>query len=137
METTEPAGPLLKAVEFLEKGEWQSAHEIVQGEKSNLAAWLHGIVHTLEGDLDNARYWYLRAGRDFPGAEGVQREIASARRRVFSESACIRFRRAIRSHIKESHGRVRSAPPAETSPKFSCLFVIPLMNPSHRATRGT
>ena len=82
METTEPASPLLKAVEFLEKGEWQSAHEIVQGEKTNLAAWLHGIVHTLEGDLDNARYWYRRAGRDFPGVEGVQREIASARRRV-------------------------------------------------------
>jgi len=54
----------------------------VQGEKSNLAAWLHGIVHTLEGDLDNARYWYRRAGRDFPGVEGVQREITSARRRV-------------------------------------------------------
>jgi hypothetical protein len=82
METAEPNGQLLKAVEFLEKGEWQSAHEIVQGERSNLAAWLHGIVHTLEGDLDNARYWYRRANRDFPGVEGVQREIASARRRV-------------------------------------------------------
>jgi hypothetical protein len=86
METQETApesgSPLVKAVEFLEKGEWQPAHEIVQGDKSNLAAWLHGIVHTLEGDLDNARYWYRRAGRDFPGVEGVQREIASARRRV-------------------------------------------------------
>src|SRR5262249_58607758 len=78
METTEPAGPLLKAVEFLEKGEWQSAHEIVQGEKSNLAAWLHGIVHTLEGDLDNARYWYRRAGRDLSRVGGVQRGGASA-----------------------------------------------------------
>ena len=82
MDTTESASALLKAVEFLEKGEWQPAHEIVQGERSNLAAWLHGIVHTIEGDLDNARYWYRRAGRDFPGAEGVPGEIAAARRRV-------------------------------------------------------
>jgi len=82
METTESRSALLKAVEFLEKGEWQPAHEIVQGEKSNLAAWLHGIVHTIEGDLNNARYWYRRAGRDFPGSEGVQDEIAAARRRV-------------------------------------------------------
>jgi len=86
MDTQEPAresdSSLLKAVEFLEKGAWQPAHEIVQGDNSNLAAWLHGIVHTLEGDLDNARYWHRRAGRDFPGAEGAQREIASARRRV-------------------------------------------------------
>jgi len=82
METTESRRALLKAVELLEKGEWQPAHEIVQGERSNLAAWLHGIVHTIEGDLRNARYWYRRAGRDFPGAEGVQDEIAAARRRV-------------------------------------------------------
>jgi hypothetical protein len=82
MANAEPTGTLLTAVEHLEKGEWQPAHEIVQGQRSNLAAWLHGIVHTLEGDLDNARYWYRRAGRDFPGAEAVQREIAAARRRV-------------------------------------------------------
>ena len=73
---------LTKAVEFLEAGAWPQAHEIVQEEKSNLAAWLHGIVHTLEGDLDNARYWYRRAGRDFPGRDAVQQEIAEARRKV-------------------------------------------------------
>ena len=73
---------LTKAVELLEAGEWQRAHEIVQPERSNLAAWLHGIVHTLEGDLNNARYWYRRAGRDFPGPEAVQQEIAAARRKV-------------------------------------------------------
>src|SRR5262249_48782302 len=82
METTEPAGPLLKAVEFLEKGEWQSAHEIVQGGKSNLAAWLHGIVHTRGGALATARSGYRRGGRASPGVEGAQGEIASARRRV-------------------------------------------------------
>jgi hypothetical protein len=36
-------------------------------------------VHTLEGDLDNARYWYRRTTREFPGAAAVQREIAAAR----------------------------------------------------------
>lgn len=73
---------LARAVELLEAGSWQQAHEIVQGDESTLAAWLHGIVHTLEGDLDNARYWYRRAGRDFPGKEAVQQEIAAARRRA-------------------------------------------------------
>ena len=78
----ESGDALTKAVEFLEAGSWQQAHEIVQAERSSLAAWLHGIVHTLEGDLDNARYWYRRAGRDFPGQEAVQQEIAAARRKV-------------------------------------------------------
>ncbi|MGH7316277.1 MAG: hypothetical protein ACREJS_08465, partial [Candidatus Rokuibacteriota bacterium] len=40
---------------------------------------LHGIVHTLEGDLDNARYWYRRTTREFPGPDAVKREIAAAR----------------------------------------------------------
>jgi hypothetical protein len=75
---------LTRAVELLAAGAWQEAHKIVQREKSALAAWLHGIVHTLEGDLDNARYWYRKAKRDFPGTDSVQAEIAAARRAVQS-----------------------------------------------------
>ena len=71
---------LARAVDLLAAGAWQQAHEIVQNEKSTLAAWLHGIVHTLEGDLDNARYWYRRTKREFPGPDAVQAEIAAARR---------------------------------------------------------
>jgi hypothetical protein len=72
--------PLARALELLDGGDWQAAHVIVQAESSVLAAWLHGIVHTLEGDLDNARYWYRRAERPFPGASAVSAELAAARR---------------------------------------------------------
>jgi hypothetical protein len=71
---------LARAVELLEAGAWQQAHDIVQEDKSVLAAWLHGIVHTLEGDLDNARYWYRKADRVFRAADAVGDEIAAARR---------------------------------------------------------
>lgn len=70
---------LERAMEFLVARDWKAAHEIVQKDKSTLAAWLHGIVHTLEGDLDNARYWYRRTTREFPGPGAVTREIAAAR----------------------------------------------------------
>ena len=76
------AGAMARAVAHLEAREWAAAHELVQPETSELAAWLHGIVHTLEGDLDNARYWYRRARRAFPGPEAVADEIARARRAV-------------------------------------------------------
>jgi hypothetical protein len=74
-----PKPPLERAVEHLAAGEWQQAHTIVQAEESTLAAWLHGIVHTLEGDLDNAQFWYRKARRPFPGREAVTGEIAAAR----------------------------------------------------------
>lgn|SRR5512134_153805 len=71
---------LARAIDLLAAGAWQPAHEIVQGDMSALAAWLHGIVHTLEGDLDNARYWYRKAARLFPGPDAVGEEITAARR---------------------------------------------------------
>jgi len=45
---------LLSALDLLATGDWKAAHNIVQEDDSTLAAWLHGIVHTLEGDLDSA-----------------------------------------------------------------------------------
>jgi hypothetical protein len=79
---SKPSADLARAVAHLATRDWQAAHEIVQHDESALAAWLHGIVHTLEGDLDNARYWYRRAKRQFPGAEAVEREIAEARQAI-------------------------------------------------------
>ncbi len=81
---SKPAKPaqaeaLATALQHLAAGEWQRAHEIVQEDKSTLAAWMHGIVHTIEGDLDNAQYWYRKAKREFPGAGAVKDEIAAAR----------------------------------------------------------
>jgi hypothetical protein len=76
-----------QAVEFLAAGDWKKAHEIVQKDKSTLASWIHGIVHIVEGDLDNARGWYKRAEREFPGAEAAPAEIAAARRAVESASS--------------------------------------------------
>ena len=69
---------LRSAVEHLERGEWQAAHEIVQkDEDSPLSCWAHGIVHVMEGDLPNARYWYGQAKRNFPKDYSVAVEIAA------------------------------------------------------------
>ena len=84
--TTETS-PLSRALELLSAGQWQPAHEIVQKQDSPLAAWLHGIVHILEGDLKNAQGWYRRADRPFPGADAVQSEIAAARLAVNAEES--------------------------------------------------
>jgi hypothetical protein len=57
---------LRRALGHLEQGDWKAAHGIVQAdEDSPLACWAHGIVHLMEGDAPNARYWYRKAGREF------------------------------------------------------------------------
>ena len=69
---------LKRAVSHLQAGEWQAAHEIVQqDEASALACWAHGIVHLMEGDLANARYWYGQAKRPFPPVPSASVEISA------------------------------------------------------------
>lgn len=63
-------------------GDWEAAHVIVQDHEGDpLADWIHAVAHRMEGDLDNARYWYRRCKRELrpdvlPEAE--LREIESA-----------------------------------------------------------
>ncbi|MGH8708434.1 MAG: hypothetical protein ACREVD_10295 [Burkholderiales bacterium] len=67
---------LSKALGLLRKGDWKAAHRIVQkDEDSPLACWAHGIVHLMEGDTSNARYWYREAKRDFPAKPSIEEEI--------------------------------------------------------------
>jgi hypothetical protein len=69
-----PKDELLQAVELALAGKWDAAHEVVQQYEDGIAAWVHAVLHKVEGDLGNARYWYHRAHRmdhvdDEPRAE--------------------------------------------------------------------
>ena len=75
---------LQRAAELLAEGDWQAAHAIVQDDPSALAAWMHGIVHLLEGDTANARYWYGQARRPFPAAGMAREEVEAVRAAVHS-----------------------------------------------------
>ena len=67
--------PLSATVALLRARDWQAAHEIAQESKAPLAAWAHAIVHLIEGDESNARYWYGEAKRPFPGKASIDAEI--------------------------------------------------------------
>jgi len=61
-----PAGdlaPLLRALWHDARGSWDHAHDVAQGVETRDGAWVHAYLHRKEGDPDNARYWYRRAGR--------------------------------------------------------------------------
>lgn len=56
-------------------GRWNEAHDLVQRDDSPLAAWLHGILHIQEGDLEDAEYWYGKANRDFRSRGTLAEEL--------------------------------------------------------------
>lgn len=58
-------GRLLAAIDAALAGQWEDAHRVVQGLENSYACWIHAVLHKIEGDLWNARYWYRNAQRPF------------------------------------------------------------------------
>jgi hypothetical protein len=70
-QTRPPAGlsVALTALWWAGKDDWDKAHKIVMDEGGEDCAWVHAYLHRVEGDLDNAGYWYRQAGK--PAASGT------------------------------------------------------------------
>lgn len=68
------------AVDRALAGDWQQAHRIVQDHEGDpLADWIHAVVHRMEGDLGNARYWYGSCGRALREEVSTQDELQEIR----------------------------------------------------------
>ena len=63
---TPPSGlsPALTALWWAGKDAWDKAHDIVMNADGPDCAWVHAYLHRVEGDRDNARYWYRQARRE-------------------------------------------------------------------------
>jgi hypothetical protein len=70
---------LVKAIDLALANDWDAAHNIVQQHESDAtAAWIHAVLHKIEGDLSNSRYWYRHAGK----LEHVEDESKSELRQI-------------------------------------------------------
>jgi hypothetical protein len=79
----QPRNPALEALVLLAAGDWDGAHALVQDENSAEAAWVHGHLHRVDGDVENARYWYAKAEK--PVAAG---DLETERRAIETALKC-------------------------------------------------
>jgi hypothetical protein len=63
------------ALAHLRRRDWKRAHELVMDLDDKVAFHIHGLVHRLEGDMENARYWYARAGVPLPRSLRLAAEL--------------------------------------------------------------
>jgi hypothetical protein len=57
---------LLTAVDAALSGDWHGAHHIVQQDEGDpIACWIHAVLHKMEGDAWNSRYWYRRTAHRY------------------------------------------------------------------------
>lgn len=56
---------LNQAIAFAINNSWDASHKIVQDLNSRQADWIHAVLHKIEGDEFNSRYWYQRAQQSY------------------------------------------------------------------------
>jgi len=72
---------LLTAVSLALAGDWDGAHQIAQDYSDPSANWIHAVLHKIEGDVWNSKYWYARtAGRTYEDFTEPQEELLEIQR---------------------------------------------------------
>ncbi|OIR02816.1 hypothetical protein GALL_150240 [mine drainage metagenome] len=67
---------LLLATQAALNGDWHAAHNIAQKYSDTTANWLHAVLHKIEGDEWNSKYWYARAaGKSYEDFSEASEEL--------------------------------------------------------------
>lgn len=64
------------AVQAALDGDWDKSHNIAQEYSENTANWIHAVLHKIEGDEWNSKYWYARtSGKKYEDFSDVNAEL--------------------------------------------------------------
>ena len=71
---------LVTAIDAALAGDWHRAHQIVQRDEADpIACWIHAVLHKIEGDDWNSRYWYRRSPHRYEEWADPTAELRAAR----------------------------------------------------------
>ena len=68
----------VRALLWYAAGNLNAAHEIVQPMSGPDGAYIHGMIHRVEDDFDNARYWFSRAAAHPASAEIYRHAVVNS-----------------------------------------------------------
>jgi hypothetical protein len=72
---------ILTAVNLALDGDWDASHKIAQDYSDTTANWVHAVLHKIEGDVWNSKYWYARtAGRRYEDFTDAGEELLEIQR---------------------------------------------------------
>jgi hypothetical protein len=72
---------LQQSVALAIAGDWDGAHQIAQDYSDPIANWIHAVLHKIEGDSWNSKYWYARtAGKRYKDYPDTKAELLDIQR---------------------------------------------------------
>jgi hypothetical protein len=67
---------LKQAIQFALNDDWDASHKIAQDFSNHYANWIHAVLHKIEGDEWNSKYWYQRTnGRRYEDYTNPKEEL--------------------------------------------------------------
>ena len=64
------------AVQAALDGDWDKSHNIAQEYSENTANWIHAVLHKIEGDEWNSKYWYAKtSGKQYADFTNASDEL--------------------------------------------------------------
>lgn len=79
---------LLIAIDAALAGDWHRAHGIVQEDEHDpMACWIHAVLHKIEGDAWNSRYWYARTPHSYGEWSDPRAELLAIRQALSGSAA--------------------------------------------------
>ena len=64
------------AVQAALDGDWLASHNIAQDYSDDTANWIHAVLHKIEGDEWNSKYWYARTrGKSYEDFSDAREEL--------------------------------------------------------------
>jgi hypothetical protein len=64
------------AVQAALDGDWDKSHNIAQDYGDDTANWIHAVLHKIEGDEWNSKYWYARThGKSYEDFSDAREEL--------------------------------------------------------------
>ena len=70
------------AVDAALAGEWDQSHRIVQEFNDPMACWIHAVLHKIEGDEWNSRYWYRRTHAEYENFSDPVEELRAIKQQL-------------------------------------------------------
>ena len=77
---------LINAIKLALAGKWDEPHVMVQDYNTHDACWIHAVLHKIEGDAWNSRYWYARTKKQYEDYADAQTELQAILQHLLSQT---------------------------------------------------
>lgn len=77
-----PSARFSEVLQQIRHHQWDEAHLAVQDDCDPLACWIHAVLHKIEPDAFNSRYWYSKTSCRYEDFSDLETELKAIEKAI-------------------------------------------------------